>query len=325
MPAGVSAGGAGHAGPPAAPGLGARAGVPPLEWFIGPADVVHGTNFVVPPTRRAARVVTVHDLTTVRFPELCDAADPGLPGPHPPGARAGAWVHTPSAFVAAEVVEVLGADPERVRAVPLRGARRCPPARPGATRRPRPARRAPTRYVLAVGTAEPRKDLPGAGAGLRPAGRATGPTWPWCWPGPTGWGSDGAGRRHRPPRPVAGRVVRTGWVDDRPLLGVAARRPRPGLPVASTRGSGSRPSRPWRPACRWWPPRPGPCPRSWATPPRWCRRATPRPWPGPWPGCSTRPTGAPTAGGAAGGAGRPGSPGTAAPRGWSPSTGPAAR
>ena len=32
---------------------------PPGEWFIGRRDVVHGTNFVVPPTRRAARVVTV--------------------------------------------------------------------------------------------------------------------------------------------------------------------------------------------------------------------------------------------------------------------------
>ena len=45
---------------------------PPVEWFIGPHDVVHGTNFVVPPTRRAARVMTVHDLTVVLYPELCD-------------------------------------------------------------------------------------------------------------------------------------------------------------------------------------------------------------------------------------------------------------
>src|ERR1700722_322958 len=34
---------------------------PPVEWFIGPHQVVHGSNFVVPPTRRAARVLTVHD------------------------------------------------------------------------------------------------------------------------------------------------------------------------------------------------------------------------------------------------------------------------
>ena len=41
---------------------------PPVEWFVGRADVVHGTNFVVPPTRRAARVVTVHDLTIGALP-----------------------------------------------------------------------------------------------------------------------------------------------------------------------------------------------------------------------------------------------------------------
>src|ERR1019366_3225864 len=51
--------------------------IPAVEWFVGPADVVHGTNFVVPPTRRAARVVTVHDLTTVRYPELCDRSTLG--------------------------------------------------------------------------------------------------------------------------------------------------------------------------------------------------------------------------------------------------------
>jgi hypothetical protein len=58
-----------------------RRNFPPIEWFIGPADVVNGTNFVVPPTRAAARVVTGHDLTAVRFPELCDAPSLRFPSP----------------------------------------------------------------------------------------------------------------------------------------------------------------------------------------------------------------------------------------------------
>ena len=59
---------------PAGPLLAAwsRWDLPPVELWSGGVDVVHGTNFVVPPTRRAARVVTVHDLTVVRFPEMCD-------------------------------------------------------------------------------------------------------------------------------------------------------------------------------------------------------------------------------------------------------------
>ena len=43
--------------------------LPPVEWFIGSRQVVHGTNFVVPPTKQAAEVLTVHDLTVIRFPE----------------------------------------------------------------------------------------------------------------------------------------------------------------------------------------------------------------------------------------------------------------
>jgi glycosyltransferase involved in cell wall biosynthesis len=150
---------------------------PAVEWFVGPADVVHGTNFVVPPTRRAARVVTVHDLTVLRFPELCDR--PTLRFVHMVrrAISAGAWVHTHSRFVADEVVEAFGADAGRVRPVA--------PGVPGVVERtdgpdergqggtghhePVPGREAAddgplpgvTRYVLAVGTVEPRKDYPG--------------------------------------------------------------------------------------------------------------------------------------------------------------------
>ncbi len=46
---------------------------PPIELWTGRVDVVHGPNFVVPPAHRAARVVTVHDLTAVHHPELCTA------------------------------------------------------------------------------------------------------------------------------------------------------------------------------------------------------------------------------------------------------------
>lgn len=157
-----------------------RADVPPLEWFVGPAAVVHGTNFVVPPTRRAAAVVTVHDLTPVRFPQLCDPSSLAFPDLVRRALRRGAWVHTPSTSVADEVVAVLGADPERVRAVP-HGVPPLPgletgegaglPAQPA----PRPTPMGPDghpggggvalppgveRYVLAVGTVEPRKDYP---------------------------------------------------------------------------------------------------------------------------------------------------------------------
>jgi glycosyltransferase involved in cell wall biosynthesis len=125
---------------------------PSAEWFGGPIDVVHGTNFVVPPARRAAEVVTVHDLTAVRFPELCTPNTLRYPDLVRRAVRRGAWVHTPSAFVADEVRDVFGA--ERVRAIahgvaPIDGD--------PAIGRKLAGR---DRYVLALGTVEPRKDLP---------------------------------------------------------------------------------------------------------------------------------------------------------------------
>jgi glycosyltransferase involved in cell wall biosynthesis len=151
----------------------AHLGGPAVEWFVGPADVVHGTNFVVPPTRGAARVVTVHDLTTVRFPELCDRATLGFPSLVRRAMAEGAWVHTPSQFVADEVVAEFGADPDRVRVVyhgVTRGevpaataatAATGDPPRGGAGPAPTPLPPGTARYVLAVGTIEPRKDYPG--------------------------------------------------------------------------------------------------------------------------------------------------------------------
>ncbi len=110
--------------------LWARADRPAVEWFIGAVDVVHGTNFVVPPTRRAAAVVSVHDLTPLHHPELCDAATLTYPGLIRRAVTRGAWVHTDSAFVADEVIDaVRGGSRPRARGQP--GHPRAPTGRRG--------------------------------------------------------------------------------------------------------------------------------------------------------------------------------------------------
>ena len=184
---------------------------PAIERWTGPVDVVHGPNFVVPPARRAARVVTVHDLTAWRFPELVDAATAAYPALVARAVAAGAWVHTPSRSVADEVIAELGADPERVVAI-ANGAPDLGPDGPG--------RDAPTgrrdaggdRYVLAVGTVEPRKDMPGLVAAFDAvAGRD--PDVRLVIAGPDGWGVEALERAVAAAR-HADRVVRLGWVDD---------------------------------------------------------------------------------------------------------------
>jgi glycosyltransferase involved in cell wall biosynthesis len=189
-----------------------RAAWPPVEWFIGPVDVVHGTNFVVPPTRRAGAVVSVHDLTPLHHPELCNQATLAYPALISKALRLGAWVHTDSAFVAAEVIDAFGADPARVRVVapgvpPL-------PELASAASRPLVAPFLPpgvTRYVLAVGTAEPRKDLPGLVRAFdRLADRHA--DLALVLAGPAGWGEEALASTIESARAKA-RVVRTGWVE----------------------------------------------------------------------------------------------------------------
>ncbi len=192
---------------------------PPVEWFVGPVDVVHGTNFVVPPTRRAAQVVTVHDLTPLRYPELCDAPTLAFPNLVRRALRRGAWVHTHSDFVAGEVIEAFGVGPERVRAI----APGVPEVGPGpslemAARRSVALPAGTDRYVLAIGTAEPRKDLPGLVAAFDDLA-AQHQDVALVLVGPEGWGTTALDRAVGAAR-HADRIVRTGWVSDAELGGL---------------------------------------------------------------------------------------------------------
>lgn len=133
--------------------------VPTARQLAGPADVVHGPNFVVPPGGGAAEVVTVHDLTALRYPEMCTADVLEWPGLLRRALRRGAWVHTVSEFVAAEVREAFPEAGDRVVAVP--NGVRPPPAADLTTDAGAGHHLAGSeRYVLALGTVEPRKDLP---------------------------------------------------------------------------------------------------------------------------------------------------------------------
>jgi glycosyltransferase involved in cell wall biosynthesis len=202
--------------------LWARADRPPLEWFVGDVDVVHGTNFVVPPTRRAGALVSVHDLTPVHYPELCNDATLAYPGFIRRALERGAWVHTDSAFVADEVVEAFGADPARVRVV-YPGIPPLPTVSDALASRLLGGLLPPgvERYCLAVGTAEPRKDLPGLVRAFTDAagGRADVAL---VLAGPPGWGEQALDEAILD-SPAQRRIVRTGWLSDDALGVLVAR------------------------------------------------------------------------------------------------------
>jgi glycosyltransferase involved in cell wall biosynthesis len=187
---------------------------PPLEWFIGPCDVVHGPNFVVPPTRRAARVVSVWDLTVVLYPELCDPPTLEYPRLIRRAVGEGAWVHAPTRFVAEQVVAEFSVDRDRVRTVPLGIPVLEPPGGAGGVAGvdlPDGCHR----YVLAVGTIEPRKDYPLLVSAFADA-TAGRPDVALVVVGSDGWGSDKFAAAVET-SPARSRIVRPGYLDDRSL------------------------------------------------------------------------------------------------------------
>jgi len=139
-------------------------GRPALPRSLAGADVVHATNpAAVPPVRAGQRlVVTVHDLTVERFPELFPPRWRRLyrRGVRAAVARADALI-TPSRDAADDLVELLGADRSRIHVTPLA---------PGLRALEEPVDRADAEeeladygvqppFILAVGTIEPRKNL----------------------------------------------------------------------------------------------------------------------------------------------------------------------
>ncbi|HWL38266.1 MAG TPA: glycosyltransferase family 1 protein [Frankiaceae bacterium] len=150
---------------------------PPAEWLSGPVDVFHGTNFVLPPTRRARGVVTIHDLTYDHSAHAVTPASLRYQTLVPRALARGAVVTTPSEAVAEEVRDRYGLAPDRV--VPTRlgvagdwyGTHPRPEGLPG-------------EYVLFVGNREPRKNLPVLLEAMRRLPDAP----PLVLVGPPGWG-----------------------------------------------------------------------------------------------------------------------------------------
>jgi glycosyltransferase involved in cell wall biosynthesis len=137
----------------------ARLPWPPVEWLAGPVEVFHATNFVAPPTYRAATVVTIHDLTFLRYPDMVTDASARYRDLVPRALRRGAIVCAPTAAVATEVAEEYHLSPDRLVVTPL-GVddtwRHPPPPDPTWLA----AHDLPDRYLLFAGNREPRKNLP---------------------------------------------------------------------------------------------------------------------------------------------------------------------
>ena len=134
---------------------------PPFDWFAGPADVYHFPNFAIPPLTRGKRVVTIHDMSFLRFPEFAEPRNLRyLSRVIHRTAREADAIITDSAFSASEIRALLGVAPDRIHAIHLGVDPRCAPAAPAAVAALRGRLGLERPYLLTVGTVEPRKNLP---------------------------------------------------------------------------------------------------------------------------------------------------------------------
>jgi glycosyltransferase involved in cell wall biosynthesis len=130
----------------------ARLGRPRADRWLRGCSLVHGTNYVVPPTRMAA-LASVYDCWSLRHPDRATPAVRRAGAALRHAVRAGAHVHVTSEATAAAARELL--DTDRVHVVHL-GALPAPTAASVAP----VAGLAGVPFVLAVGTLERRKALP---------------------------------------------------------------------------------------------------------------------------------------------------------------------
>lgn len=181
-------------------------------WDAGLADVprgfgvVHAPSLATPPARRAALVVTVHDMAWRHAPDAYPRR--GLHWHEAALRRAlrrAAAVVAPAAAVRDEVVQA-GGRPDSVIVLPW-GADHLPEPDSDGAAALLDRLGVPGTYLLSVGTLEPRKNL----GRLVEAYERARPSLPEPWPlvvvGPTGWGETGSNGLDRPGVVAAGPVA----------------------------------------------------------------------------------------------------------------------
>jgi glycosyltransferase involved in cell wall biosynthesis len=129
-----------------------RAEWPPVDLLAPSADVVHSAHPLLMPTRRAAQVVTVHDLYFLAHPEQTSAEIrrdyPRLAGDH---ARRAHAIVTSTAHTKALLTSTFGVPPERIYV--------CSPGAPTWHTLGQSPNVPRDGYLLFLGTLEPRKNL----------------------------------------------------------------------------------------------------------------------------------------------------------------------
>lgn len=138
-------------------------GRPYVDRLLGDVDVYHATNYFLPPTRSARRVVTIHDLAFLTVPEYCS---PKIVGPFSKRigdfARRADAIMTYSKSTKADVMNHLDVPADKITVAPMavdEGFKPMP--RDAAERHLAGQYNVRTPFLLFVSTLEPRKNVVG--------------------------------------------------------------------------------------------------------------------------------------------------------------------
>jgi glycosyltransferase involved in cell wall biosynthesis len=142
-----------------------RLGLPvPVEWFTGPVDIFHSTDFVLPPVRSQARtILTVHDLSFMRLPQCAEAGLRAyLNKVVPRSVERADLVLADSQSTKNDLIELLGVSPDKIKVVYAGVESRFRPMQGEmALQRVRKRYGLDLPFILSLGTLEPRKNLTG--------------------------------------------------------------------------------------------------------------------------------------------------------------------
>jgi len=132
-----------------------------VELACGPLDLFHSPDFTLPPVLRARTILTIHDLSFMRVPEC---AEPSLRAyllqAVPASVRRADVVLADSECTRADLIDLLGVDPDRIEVVYAGvGQHFQRVTDDGVLRAVRTRYDLPERFILGLGTLQPRKNF----------------------------------------------------------------------------------------------------------------------------------------------------------------------
>lgn len=133
---------------------------PPFDWLAGKADLYHFPNFICPPLSRGKSVVTIHDVSFLRYPDFTEKKNSRYLTAQIARTVARAdRIITDSRFSGQEIAELLHVPAARITPVHLGISPGFQPADATAVEALRNKHGLNRPYLLTLSTIEPRKNL----------------------------------------------------------------------------------------------------------------------------------------------------------------------